>query len=252
MTRPLFSAHSFPADRVRPGVGLSVVALHLALLWIANLYWPLQVAVQGVVVQIFRSHVRVDTSAIAAKAQASLTPDAALARNPRSISTGSPRVGRAETQLDLPATPPAAQQSTPLASTQQLRLSTPSPAAQAAVEVTMPPAPPAPAPQNASVVAEPAALAASSPLFSSPVPPPLVLLQPPVPPPLTEQSAQKSAEPRLTQTLPELPQAQPAPALVALPPSPPAIAAPLWPQRQAGLCNPKFTCVRQPTRPMLL
>jgi hypothetical protein len=226
VTRPLLSAHSFPPDRARPGIGLSVVALHLALLWIANLYWPLQVAVQGVVVQIFRSDVRVDASVIAAKADASLTPDAALTRNPRSISNGSPRVGRAETQLDLPAVVPAAQQSTLLVSTQQLRLSTPSPAAQAAVEVTVPPAPPLPAPvparQNAPVVVEPAALAASSPSLSVPLP-----LPSPPPPPLAEQSAQKSAEPRLTQTLPEPPQALPAPAPVVVPAAPPAVAAPV-------------------------
>ena len=227
MTRPLLSAHSFPPDRARPGIGLSVVALHLALLWIANLYWPLQVAVQGVVVQIFRSDMSA-TAAIKGRADAGLSPDTALTRNPRSISTGSPRVGRAETQLDLPAVAPAVQKSTPLLSTQQLRLSTPSPAARAAVEVIVPPEPaPAPVRQNIPVVAEPAALAASSPLLSLPVPPPPTLLLPPVPPPLAEQSAQKLVESRLTQTLPEPPQVLPAPALAPVPASPPAVAAPV-------------------------
>ena len=207
---------------------MSVVALHLALLWIVNLYWPLQVAVQGVVVQIFRSDVRNDASTTTAIVDANVTPDAALTRNPRSISTGSPRVGRAETQLGLPAVAPAVQKSTPLLSTQQLRLSTPSPAARATVEVIVPPEPaPAPVRQNIPVVAEPAALAASSPLLSLPVPPPPTLLLPPVPPPLAEQSAQKSVESRLTQTLPEPPQALPAPALVAVPAPPPAVAAPV-------------------------
>ena len=228
MTRPLFPAHSFPPDRARPGIGLGVVALHLGLLWIANLYWPLQVAVQGAVVQIFRSDVRNDALAKVTKADARVTPDAELTRNPRSISTGSPRVGRAETQLDLPALPPAAQQSTPLVSTQQLRMSTPSLAAKSEIAVTVPPAPsapPAPARQNAPAMVEPAVLAASSPLLS--LPPPPILSPPPVPPPLAEQSAPKSAEPRLTQTLPEPPQALPTPASVAIPSPPPVVAAPL-------------------------
>jgi hypothetical protein len=127
VTRTLFIAPP-PQDRAHPGVGLAVIAAHVGLLLIANLYWPLQTVAERIVVQVFRS----DFAAYRAPSDPAATAAAAgeFARNPGSITAQ--RFGRAATQLELPtpeaaSTPvlpsaaptPAAQQSTPLAVTPQ-------------------------------------------------------------------------------------------------------------------------------------
>jgi hypothetical protein len=171
VTRLLLSAPNFipvfAPDRARPGVGLCVVLLHAGLLWLATIYWPLQLAVQDVrevAVQIFRSGVpdkerpdaKASADSVAVNRSAQL--EAAMARNPRSITTQ--RVGRAETQLDLPlvqdavqpATPLAAQQSTPFAGTRQVVIEKKSPVAEVAVVPSLPPVTALPATPVAPVV----------------------------------------------------------------------------------------------------
>ena len=113
MTAALLRPYALPAERVRPGAGLLVVAAHVGLLWVASLYWPLQSvllgAVQSVTVQIFQTDV---TRTAVADAD-----NARLETNPQAISDGRLRAGRAAMTLELPASQTA--QSTPLAGTAQ-------------------------------------------------------------------------------------------------------------------------------------
>lgn len=113
MTAALLRPYALPAERVRPGTGLLVVAAHVGLLWVANLYWPLQSvllgAVQSVTVQIFQTDVKHSAAANA--------DNALLETSPQAISDGRQRAGRAAMTLELPAS--QTPQSTPLAGTAQ-------------------------------------------------------------------------------------------------------------------------------------
>ena len=53
VTQDLFRMSVFFADPAQPDLAPALGVRHLAWLWTANLYWPLQLAAQRVVVQIF-------------------------------------------------------------------------------------------------------------------------------------------------------------------------------------------------------
>lgn len=131
MNTALLRPQPLPLERLRPGVGLLVLVLHLGLLWLAILYWPLQSvlfdalqgAAQSVTVQILQK---------TTDRNASADNDAALSANPQAISNpGRQRFGRAEVTLELPATQLEA--STPLAGTLQTAQATPARTVAAAV-----------------------------------------------------------------------------------------------------------------------
>ena len=115
MTTVLFRPLPLPIEGVRSGVGLLVLALHVALLWLANLYWPLhtvllgavQNTVQNVTVQIFQ------------KTPERSKPDEGdtLTTKQAITNPGRQRVGRSEAMLALP--PAQTTSSTPLAGTAQ-------------------------------------------------------------------------------------------------------------------------------------
>ena len=152
MSVALLRPQPLPPERVQPGVGLLVVALHLGLVWVASLYWPLQSmlmsAVQNsassITVQIFPKSMDRPVSAG--------NDNTALSANPQAISNaGRQRFGRAEATLELPAA--QAETSTPLASTVQT--------AQATVVPALPLLPP-PAPNLAATPLLTAALKPSA------------------------------------------------------------------------------------------
>jgi hypothetical protein len=149
MTTALLQPHPLPLERMRPGVGLGVLVLHVGLLWVANLYWPLQsvllgavqTAAQSITVQIIQKSVSPSTPVDA--------DNAALNANPQAISNaGRQRFGRAEAMLQLPDS--QTESSTPLAATQQAvqtaRAAQPLPARPAAVSELKPAPQPAPQP----------------------------------------------------------------------------------------------------------
>lgn len=115
MTTVLFRPLPLPIEGVRPGVGLLVLALHVALLWLANLYWPLhtvllgalQDTVQNVTVQVFQ------------KTPQRSKPDEGdtLTTKQAITNPGRQRLGRSEAMLALP--PAQTTSSTPLAGTTQ-------------------------------------------------------------------------------------------------------------------------------------
>jgi hypothetical protein len=158
MTTALYAPLPLPLDRLRPGVGLLVVALHVGLLWLANLYWPLQSVLfsavkntaQSITVQILQKTANRNT--------ADAADNAALNANQQAISNPSrQRFGRAETMLELPA--PQTEVSTPLASTVQTvqTAQTAQIAPTAKAEPASPAkAAPAPAPSLPVAAAEPA------------------------------------------------------------------------------------------------
>lgn len=124
MTAALLRPQPLPLERVRPGVGLLVLGLHLALLWVANLYWPLQNVLLGAAQNMAQS-IPVQ---IIQKTTERKTPDgsdsAALNASTQAISNpGRQRFGRAETMLELPAVQLDA--STPLAGTLQIAQAAP-------------------------------------------------------------------------------------------------------------------------------
>ena len=115
MTTVLFRPLPLPIEGVRPGVGLLVLAFHVALLWLANLYWPLhtvllgavQNTVQNVTVQIFQK-----------TPERSKPDDGDTLTTKQAITNpGRQRVGRSEAMLALP--PAQTTSSTPLAGTAQ-------------------------------------------------------------------------------------------------------------------------------------
>jgi hypothetical protein len=248
VTRPLLFAPIFAPDHARPGVGFSVVLLHIGLLWVANIYWPLQMAAQDareVAVQIFRIDTRPDAKAAAGPSATNsrARPDTAVARNPRSITTQ--RLGRAETQLDLPrpqetaqlAAPLAVQQSTPLAGTRQVvnqkKLLTPdvavAPTVPAVATVSVAPIAPsqAIAPATVPVTATAPAPPTSAPAVAERAP----VLKAAEPSTSTSPTPQTPPSPRLPQTMPDAVVALPAASTPSLPlPSalatPPALAVP--------------------------
>ena len=124
MTTALFLPPLLPPERVRPGALLLVVALHVGLLWVANLYWPLQSVLftavqntaQSIAVQILQKPTERITPSGGDTAASSATPQAIS--NP-----GRLRFGRAEAMLELPASQTEA--STPLAGTVQTALAPP-------------------------------------------------------------------------------------------------------------------------------
>ncbi|MES2512215.1 MAG: hypothetical protein V4625_19980 [Pseudomonadota bacterium] len=193
MTRSLFLA-PLPQDRAHPGVGFAVIAAHIGLLFIANLYWPLQTVAERIVVQVFRS----DTATSRVSSPDGLTPGAApslpgeFTRNPGSITAR--RFGRAATQLDLPSpdeavvpnvpAPPAAQQSTPLSATPQTAREKAAPVPARAAPPASPAAPvpavePKPVPEPERVAA-PAAAASAPPLAPAVQPAQQAVVTPPV------------------------------------------------------------------------
>ncbi len=101
MTTSLFRPQPLPAARLQPGAGLLVLLLHVGLLWLANLYWPLGTVMPGsvqnknleAVAQTF--DVRGSRSGVASPAD----PQAI-------INFGRQHFGRAEAMLALPQTPP--------------------------------------------------------------------------------------------------------------------------------------------------
>ena len=115
MTTVLFRPLPLPVEGVRPGVGLLVLAFHVALLCLANLYWPLQTVllgamqdtVQNVTVQIFQ------------KTPERSKPDEGdtLTTKQAITNPGRQRLGRSEAMLALP--PAQTTSSTPLAGTAQ-------------------------------------------------------------------------------------------------------------------------------------
>ena len=146
MTVVLHRPQPLPPERVRFGAILWVAALHLALLWVANLYWPLQnlllAAAQNsapsITLQIFKKSLDSLTSPAASSAE--------INSNPQAISRlGRQRFGRAEAMLGLPATQTEA--TTPLAGTAQTALTAllpvvsstpPMPGSQAKVDTVKP------------------------------------------------------------------------------------------------------------------
>lgn len=246
VTRPLFFAPFFAPDHARPDVGLCVVLLHVGLLWVANIYWPLQMAVQDareVAVQIFRSDTRPDAKAAAGRSatNSSAQPDTALARNPRSITTQ--RLGRAETQLDLPrppvtaqlAAPLAVQQSTPLAGRLQVVIQKKSltpdvvvtPTVPAVATVTVAPLAPSQAMAPATVPVTATALAppTSAPAVAERAPP----LQTAQPTTSTAPTPQAPPSSRVPPTVPDAVVTLPAASTPALPSAlatPPNLAVP--------------------------
>ena len=141
----LLCPHPLPRERLRPGVGVLVLGLHLGLLWLANLYWPLQ----SVLFNAVQSTAQSITVQILQKTNArnpSADNNAALNTNPQGISNpGRQRFGRAEAMLELPAAQTEA--STPLAGTVQIAQAT-QPVPSRPVVVTTPTAQPAkPVPQ---------------------------------------------------------------------------------------------------------
>lgn len=111
MSSALLRPRPLPLERVRPGVVLLVLTAHLALLWLANLYWPLQ----SITVQIFQKNMQrsvpnaSDKDALNANSQAISRPDRQ-------------RFGRAEAMLPLPVS--QTETSTPLTGTAQTALTT--------------------------------------------------------------------------------------------------------------------------------
>ena len=190
MTAGLLRPYPLPMERVRPGMGLLVVTAHLGLLWVANLYWPLQSVLQGaiqsVTVQIFQSDLKRSASAVA-------DVNAPFKPNPQAISESRQRTGRAAMTLELPAS--QTEQSTPLAGTAQTAQTAP---------------------------AKPASVAPRSLEKSQPQPQPELQTQPKaavVPAPqlvLVERT--------LEEKLPELPPQLPA---LAAPPAPPTPSLPI-------------------------
>ena len=119
MTAVVLRPRPLPLDRVQPSVGLLVLVLHAALLWLATLYWPVQNVVLGAV----QDAVQIITVQIFQKTTEPRKPPtqdiAATNANPFAISSpGSQRFGRSEAMLALPAVP--LERSTPLATTAQI------------------------------------------------------------------------------------------------------------------------------------
>lgn len=128
MSVALHRPQAMPLERVRPEVALLVVLLHLGLLWVANLYWPLQHVLLGamqnsapsITVQIVQKSVDRLVSIASDNAGLNINPDA----NPQAISNpGRQRFGRSEAMLALPTAQP--ETSTPLAGTVQAAQATP-------------------------------------------------------------------------------------------------------------------------------
>lgn len=132
--------HPLPRERLRPGVGFLVLGLHLGLLWLANLYWPLQ-SVLFNAVQSTAQSITVQILQKTNDRNPSADNNAALNTNPQAISNpGRQRFGRAEAMLELPAAQTEA--STPLAGTVQIAQAT-QPVPSRPVVVTTPTAQPA-------------------------------------------------------------------------------------------------------------
>lgn len=213
MSTALYAPQPLPMERLRPGVGLLVLALHMGLLWVANLYSPLQhTAVGVVVVQLLRQD----------PGRATAAPD--LSANTHSQAISNPnrqRFGRAETMLDLPA--PQTQASTPLTSTAQT--------AQTAPTVQASPVKPSPvqAPPQPVVKAEPAPERSAQSLPAAPalrgveekMPEP-ALVPAPLPTTLPAVTAAPAAPPLATASLPSLPASAAAPLIMTSPSLSPA------------------------------
>jgi hypothetical protein len=208
MTTALYAPLPLPLDRLRPGVGLLVVALHVGLLWVANLYWPLQSVLfsavqntaQSITVQILQKTANRNTADAADKAALSATQQA--------ISNPSrQRFGRAETMLDLPA--PQTEASTPLASTvQTVQTAQTAPSAKAE-QANLAKAAPAPAPSLPVANAEPAPQRTA----------PSVPVVPAAP-------AQRSVEEKLPEPAPPVANTAPPPLANTVPPSVPTSVPP--------------------------
>lgn len=116
MSTALLRPQPLALERTRPGVALLVVALHLGLLWVANLYWPLQAVVQSALHNAAQSMTVQILQKTADRVAAAVAADALPNSSPQAISnTRRQRIGRAEQMLDLPA--PQTEVSTPLSST---------------------------------------------------------------------------------------------------------------------------------------
>jgi hypothetical protein len=241
------------ASRTRPGVWLAVLVLHLVLLWVANLYWPLQLAVRAMVVQILR----IEPTVVGTVTSTRTTQQALPEPVQRGINTRRDRGTAA--QLGLP--PLVVQQSTPLEVTTQIAAIKPSRSARraaakaarearerqvAAVETAQPtlrpdvkpPAPvvaqavpaPAPAPLPAPVALPKAAPAPPVPPPPTPVPPPTA---PPVPAPTPTPPAPSAPVPQAV--APPAPAAAPTPAAPSRATDPATSAAtPATPSSNAG------------------
>ena len=231
MTAALLRPYALPAERVRPGTGLLVVVAHVGLLWVANLYWPLQNvllgAVQSVTVQIFQADVKRSTAAAAD------ADNALLETSPQAISDGRQRAGRAAMTLELPAS--QTQQSTPLAGTAQTAQTAP---VKPVPVASRPPEPSQPQVQSdIQALPKAAVLAAPQPVpVERPVEVKLPELATPQLSPATTPTPPSPSPP--VPTLPSVPIATP-PAVVAAPaPAPsassPAIAVVNTPQATPG------------------
>jgi hypothetical protein len=190
MPQPLFRTIDLPAARKRPGVWMAVLVVHLVLLWVANLYWPLQLAVRTMVVQIFRSDAS-NASSSAANVQAADAQRGINARRARATAA----------QLSLP--PLVAQQSTPLEVTQQVAPIKPARARSPVRRAVVVPV------QTAVRVREEPVASAAKPI---------------------EPVEEKVREPKVVEAPAPLPLPEPVPApapVPALPPEPPVPPAPI-------------------------
>lgn len=194
MTTALLGPQPLPLERMRPEVGFLVLVFHLGLLWLANMYWPLQSVLLGAVQSAAQSITVQIIQKSAQPRQPANVDSAAFNANSQAISnTGRQRFGRAEAMLQLPDS--QTESTTPLAATQQ------------AVQTAR-------AAQN--LPAPPVALAA-------PKPTPDLPLKPAIDPPV-QVTQQAVAAPELPQSA-VIPATQPS--AVALPAAPPAAAPPL-------------------------
>ena len=210
--------------RVSPPSLLVAVALHLALLWLLNQYWPVEQAIRYVVFQVVPLPPRPDAP-VQSRAITLSAPSSASA----SIS---------EAQRELPALSRKVEKSTPVKNTRQLPdlgvqvtetpalRPEPEPAPVEPVVAATPVPAPAPTPAPAPV---PLPAPAPVPVPPAPIPPPAPVPLPPAPPPPVPPPPAPPppiAPPPAPAPVPTPPAPAPAPGPPAPTPAPPVPAPP--------------------------
>ena len=256
MNEFVLAPQPLPRERLQPGVGLGVIAFHVALLWLASVYWPLhsvllsamQSTVQTITVPIFQKPVVPGVAAPSA--------EAAFDGKPAGISRpGQTSLGRSEVMLVLPSA--QTESSTPRAGTTQTAALGPArggvgaptaPKAATPAEISTPQSVALPAPLTPAIPQVPATaitptpmLAEKAPEVAAPLPVPVIAapVSTPAPPVVaaTPKPPLPQAAPTPQATAPAVPPTAPVAAPVVATPLPPAVA-PVTPPLSAATAAP--------------